>query len=276
MQKGGIIISISNNKGGVGKTSVTCNLAVALSRLKKRVLVVDMDHQCNASEILRMEGVPPTNTIYELLDPDSGHAGNVSEFVYPSRQSNVDCISNIEESSALDIPLAKASPQSFTILRDKIRRFCLKSYDYTLIDNPPSIGLWLTLSLYASDFALVPVDAGSGNSLDGLRRVLEMINDIRTAGNSDLKFLRLLVNRVHMRLSVSRQIVKYLQERLPADQLFDTNVPSNTAIQKAEFMKQTVFEYEPTSRAASAYRQLAKELVTITNGANTLEPADKE
>ncbi|MDY0040762.1 MAG: ParA family protein, partial [Desulforhabdus sp.] len=73
MRRSGIIIGICNNKGGVGKTSVTCNLAVALSRMKKQVLVVDMDHQCNASDILRMEGMPPANTIYELLDPDSGH-----------------------------------------------------------------------------------------------------------------------------------------------------------------------------------------------------------
>jgi chromosome partitioning protein len=259
----GIIISIGNNKGGVGKTSISCNLAVALSRLGSRVLVVDMDSQCNASSILMGSNLSPNYTLYELLDPGNQSPAVLTQHIYATGHDNVWCLPNTEESSALDIPLGKLAPDSFSILRTQLRSYAQSNFDFTLIDNPPSIGLWLSISLYASDFAIVPIDAGSGNSLEGLRRVLELINSIREHANPDLRFLRLVINRVELRTSVSRQVINLVKSRFQHDQYFETQIPKNTAIQQAEFLKQTIFEHDQASRAAKSYRTLAKELHEI-------------
>lgn len=257
----GIIISVGNNKGGVGKTSISCNLAVALSRLQRKVLVVDMDSQCNASGILMGAELSPDYSLYELLDPDNDSPAPLSQHIYSTKHDGVFCLPNVEQSSALDIPLGKLTPESFSILRDKLRPYAQKEFDYTFIDNPPSIGLWLSISLYASDFALVPIDAGSGYSLDGFRRVLDLINAIHDNANSDLRFLRLIINRVDLRTSISRQVLSLVQNRFGKEQYFATHIPMNTSLQQAEFLKETIFERDQSSRAAKAYRSLAKELV---------------
>ncbi|WP_084059044.1 ParA family protein [Desulfacinum hydrothermale] len=121
-----------------------------------------------------------THTMYDLLDPDIRERIHGDTFVVSTRHPNVSRIPNIEESSALDIPLGRRSPDSFRILQQRLPRILSsKLFDVVLIDNPPSIGLWLTISLAASDFAIVPIDAASGYSLDGLRKVLDLIDAIR-------------------------------------------------------------------------------------------------
>ena len=269
-----MIITVGNNKGGVGKTSVVCNLGVALARTGKRVLVIDADSQRNATSILLGDDLRLEYTLYELLDPESANGINVKMCIYPSRHSNLFCLPNVEETSALDIPLGQTIPESLLLLRKKVREFALSNFDITLIDNPPTIGLWLALSLNVSDFVIVPVDAGSGQSLEGLRRVLELITTIQKNTNPDLKFLRLLINRVDRRTSISKQVVSLIQARFP-DRVFDTFIPMNTRVQQAEFLNLTIFERDQSCMAARAYRALAKELLTILSTLGKEESSGK-
>lgn len=261
----GIICCVCNHKGGVGKTSLTCNLGAALSLQKKKVLVIDNDPQANATGILLPSGTAVRNSVYELLDPNSkeNEIPPVKDCIYPTSHKGLYCLPNVEETSGLEMDFAERYPDSLKFLRNKIRNYSKENYDYVLIDCSPTLSLFVANALHASDCVIVPVDAGSAYSLDGLRKVLELIDSIQKTGNPDLRFLRMMINRVDKRTSVSRVIIEDLNERFGKERIFSTMIPVNTPFQQAEYVKKTIFSYSPTSRGAKAYRQLAKEFISI-------------
>lgn len=261
----GIICCICNHKGGVGKTSLACNLGAALSLQKKKILVVDNDPQANTTGILLSSNTMIRNSIYELLDPNSDKTEEtpIENCIYPTSHKGLYCLPNVEETSGLEMDFAARYPESLNFLRHKVRGYSKEHFDYILIDCSPTLSLFVANALHASDCVIVPVDAGSAYSLDGLRKVLELIDSIQESGNPDLKFLRMLINRVDKRTSVSKVIIDDLNERFGKERIFSTMVPVNTPFQQAEYVKKTIFNYAPTSRGAKAYRQLAKEFIKI-------------
>lgn len=258
----GIVISIVNNKGGVGKTTVACNLGAALSKLKMRVLIIDMDPQCNTTGILLHDTVI-RNSLYELLDYKQSDNIVVDSCIYLSKQQGLYCLPNVEETAGLELDLISRYPASLSLVREKVRDYVKQNFDFTIIDNPPNMGLFVVNSLYASDFVIVPNDAGSSYSLDGLRKALDLIDSVKESGESSLRFLRLLINRVDLRTAISRVILEDIKSRFKANQVFKTIIPISTILQQAEYSRQTIFQKYQNSRAAQAYRQLAKELITI-------------
>lgn len=259
----GIICCITNNKGGVGKTSLTCNLGTALSLQNKKVLIVDNDAQANTTGVLLNSGNPIRNSLYELLDPEPTDTPiPIENCIHPTKHKGLYCLPNVDETSGLEMDLVKLHPQSSFFLRNAIREYAQNNFDITLIDCSPTLGLFVANALYASDFAIVPIDAGSAYSLDGLRKVLDLISAIQGNGNPDLKFLKLLINRVDKRTAVSKAIISDIEERFP-EQVFNNMIPTDTACQKAEYIKQTLFTYAPTSRGSKAYRLLAKEVISL-------------
>lgn len=259
----GIIISVVNNKGGVGKTTLSCNLGAALSRLQQTVLVVDLDSQCNTTGILLDGDMAVRNSLYELLDPNDDEGVSVDQCVYLSGSKGLYCLPNVEETSGLEMDLIGYFPQSLKFLRHKIRDYAKERFDFTIIDNPPNMGTFVANSLYASDLVVVPIDAGSSYSIDGLRKALELIASVQKSGNPDLKFLRLLLNRVDLRKGISRMILHDIKQRFSEDDVFETTIPVNNMFQEAEYVKKTIFDYYPTSRGAQSYRKLAKEMLAL-------------
>ena len=259
----GIVISVVNNKGGVGKTTLSCNLGVAFAELERRVLVIDLDPQCNTTGILLPEEGSFNKTLYELLDPFEEDNISVEDCVYASKHSGLYCLPNVEETSGLEMDFLSNYPESLRILRNRVRTYAKSFFDFTIIDNPPNMGAFVANSLYASDFVIVPNDAGSAYGLDGLRKALELITSVQVSGNPNLRFLRLLVNRVDLRTAISRVLLDDIAERFSTDQVFKTSIPINTVLQQAEYAKETVFQRFPSSKAAEAFRRLAKEILSI-------------
>ncbi len=260
----GIIISIVNNKGGVGKTTISCNLSVALTHLKQKVLVVDIDSQCNATGILIPSYVNIKNSLYELLDPESDTRVSVHDCIYLSKYKNLYCLPNVEETAGLELDLISKYPESLKLLRNKLD-LIKEEFDIIIIDNPPNMGIFVANSLYASDFVIIPVEASSAYSLDGLRRAFDLIETIKEAGNPDLRFVKIVINKVDRRTKVAKSIINDIKIRFDSSQMFQTFIPFNTAVQKAEYVKQTVFYSYPSSRAAKAFRDLGKELLSELN-----------
>lgn len=260
----GIIISVINNKGGVGKTTATCNLGHALSKLEKRVLVVDIDSQCNATSLLFAKDMSAYHSLYELFNPDSPNT-LIENCIYPTPYANLYCLPNVEETAGLEPDLIHNSPESFFILRRKLREHVLERFDFTFIDNPPNMGTFVICSLYASDFIIVPNESGSAFSMEGLVKAIRLIENIRENGNPDLRFLRLLINRVDGRTVASKATIAHIYNHFGSDQVFKTTIPSSTAFQRAEGMRQTIFRYAPSLPGAKAYRKLAEELIDILN-----------
>jgi cellulose biosynthesis protein BcsQ len=255
----GKIISVVNNKGGVGKTTVTVNLAHALTRRGQRVLVVDMDSQCNATSFL-FPKEPSGNTLYEVFTEPTL---NIGQCIHPTEYEKLFCLPNTNDTSALEPPLLKALPDSFKIIRNRIREYAQNYYDFALLDCPPNMGFFVVSALHASDFVLVPIWAGSAFSIEGLMRAVGLINDIHENGNPDLKFLRLLINQVDRRTAMSKVTIDQIEKNFPHDQAFQTMIPVNAAFQRAENESKTIIRYDPTTLGAKAYRALAKELLEI-------------
>lgn len=261
----GIIISIVNNKGGCGKTTATCNLADALGRGERSVLVIDMDPQCNTTSILSPDDFYIRKSVFNLLNPKSSSAA-LEEIIYPSSCRNVSLIPNISETSALETALASDAPKSLFRLKEEYRESITGNFDITLIDNPPNIGVFVKCSLIASDFAIVPIRAGSTFSVEGIIKATKLIKEIREKGNPNLRFLRLLVNGVDKRTAICRAVNDQIQIAFDREQIFETRIPINTDFEMAESRRETIFQFNENAKGSSAFRELAAELISITEG----------
>lgn len=259
----GYIISVVNNKGGCGKTTTTCNLADALGKIGKRVLIVDMDSQCNTTGKLIPKGISIRNSLYDLLDPDEENHKNLDDFFYPTECKNVFLLPNIGITGNLEPQLIFNAPGSFFKLRNVLRSYASNNYDFTIIDNPPNMGTFVLCSLYASDFVIVPIKAGSTDSVEGLYKATQLIKDVQVKGNSDLRFLRILINCVDKRTAISKAVVEQIHKTFNQDQIFETEISVNTTFEKAEASGKTIFQSDGTSTGARAFRKLAKELTSI-------------
>lgn len=257
----GVILAISNNKGGVGKSTTAANLAHALANRKKRVLLVDADSQCNLTSTFGSNPWPG-NSLLELLDAD-GVA--VDTCITPSPDyERLFMLPNKTDSAALEPALARRTDYGWYMLRDRLRDYAVKTFDFTLIDCPPNLGLFSIQAMIASDFILVPVEAGSRYAMDGLDRTIETIGAIAKADpdNPSGRFLRLLINKADRRTAVSRVTIEQIQQNYPGE-VFSTIIPINTDIQQSEMLGKTVLRHASKSPGAQAYRTLATELLTI-------------
>jgi len=254
----GVIISIINNKGGTGKSTTACNLGHILGNMGKTVLVIDNDSQCNTSRIL-LDGIDYNTSMYDLIKDNK----KVSDCIHFTQYANVSCLPNDEMVSALEISLAQAFPASLYLYRNQIREYAINNYDITIVDNPPTLGLIVAMSLYMSDFVIVPNDAGSKFSLEGLIKAVSFINDISREANPDLKLLRLLITKVDRRTLATTEILQQIKKTFGPDEVFETIIPINTAFQQAELADKTLCRFRPMAGGAKAYKELAKELLKI-------------
>ncbi|MDD3581948.1 MAG: ParA family protein [Desulfobacca sp.] len=260
----GHIISIVNHKGGVGKTTTACNLAHALAREGKRVLVVDMDPQCNATSILRGD-IEARCTLYEILDPEENEI-SIENCIYGTAYNDLYLIHNIPETATIEPRLIRLMPNSLTLLKAKIRNYAVNNFDFTIIDNPPNLGTFVICSLYCSDFVIVPNEAGSRYSVDGLIKAVNFVDDVQKDNNPNLRFLKLLITKVDRRMSVCKAIISQIRRYFPIEKVFDTMIPSNTEFQKAELSFKTVIAYKSNASGSIAYQKLAREILALLKG----------
>ena len=252
-----MIISMVNNKGGVGKTTSTVNLAHALGNRGKKVLVVDNDPQSNATSLL-LGDIEPAHTLYDALI--DGVAA--PQCIYPTLYS-LDILPNSQATATIESDLYGDAAKNYFLLKNIIRTHAAENYDVTLIDCPPSLGLWVIMAMIASDAVIVPVEAGSRFSLDGLTSVYTAIEQVRASKvNKDLTFLKALINKVDMRTSSSKLIVDTMRSRYPQN-TFETTIPTNDAIKQAEISRTTCLKYDPQSTGSKRYRALADELIEL-------------
>ena len=254
----GKIVALVNNKGGVGKTTLSVNLSHALANKKYNILTVDTDSQCNTTNLLVDPDFVQTS-LYEIL---SGEIEDISQAIYPTNYGMY-CLANAEETSALEFDLSKNLPENYKLIRNYLREYAQNNYDYTLIDCPPNLGFFVINALFAADFVIVPILCGSSFSLEGLSRAISLVNEIKESGNPDLRFLRLLINNVDKRTAMSKIITDQLVKNFGEQEIFDTKIGTSTVFQQAEYLNKTVLRHAPRSPGAKSYRSLAKEFCNI-------------
>lgn len=253
----GKVFAIVNNKGGVGKTTITLNLAHALANKGVTVLVADLDNQCNATS--NFFPTAPDGTLYELLD---GEGIDPSKCIYPTHYDRIHFLPNTEDSGSLEPELLSRDDKGYQLLNKRLRAYAINRFDFTLLDCPPNLGLFSLQAMAAADFVICPVTGGSRYATSGLDKTIRTIKYVQEEVNPNLRFLRLILNQVDRREGVDRAFVAGILEDYQG-LVFETMVPRCTAVKQAEALKQTVLRAAPKSAAASKFRKLATELIDL-------------
>lgn len=254
--KGPKIIAIANQKGGVGKTTTTINLAAALTEVGKRVLVVDLDPQGNASTGLGVEQEDREYTTYELLLEDL----DLNILIQQTEFSGLYIVPATVDLSSADIELISNEKRSY-LLHDALRQTQMDSfgYDYILIDCPPSLNLLTVNAMIASDSVLVPLQS-EFFALEGLSQLMMTIREVRQSGNQALRIEGVVLTMFDRRNNLSQQVETDARNNL-GDLVFKTMIPRNVRVSEAPSFAMPVLSYDPQSKGAAAYRSLAAEVI---------------
>nr|WP_175580968.1 AAA family ATPase [Marivivens donghaensis] len=250
------IIAIANQKGGVGKTTTSINLAAGLAELGCRVLLVDLDPQGNASTGIGIEPDQREVTTYDIL---AGEA-NLYDAVQETGISNLMAIPANTDLSSADIELISNEKRSF-LLYDALRQPSVDAFalDYIIIDCPPSLNLLTINAMVAADSVIVPLQS-EFYALEGLSQLMLTIREVRQTANPDLRIEGVVLTMFDRRNNLSTQVEQDARENLK-DLVFKTMIPRNVRLSEAPSYAMSIMEYDPNSRGANAYRELAAELI---------------
>ncbi|MGY0407144.1 MAG: ParA family protein [Polaribacter sp.] len=249
----GKIIAIANQKGGVGKTTTSINLAASLGVLEKKVLLIDADPQANASSGLGIDVETVAHGTYQVLE----HTINAKEAITQTDSPNVDIIAAHIDLVAIEIELVDKQEREYML--QKSLQDIKNEYDYILIDCAPSLGLITLNSLVAADSVIIPIQC-EYFALEGLGKLLNTIKSVQNIHNSELDIEGLLLTMFDSRLRLSNQVVDEVRKHF-SSMVFDTIIRRNTRLGEAPSYGESIIAYDATSKGAVNYLNLAQELL---------------
>ncbi|MFV0248142.1 MAG: ParA family protein [Tenacibaculum sp.] len=262
----GIIIAIANQKGGVGKTTTTVNLAASLGVLEKKVLLIDADPQANASSGLGIEVESIEVGTYQVLE----HSTSSKNAVIKTESPNVDIIPAHIDLVAIEIELVDKKDREF-MLKAAIESI-KEQYDFILIDCAPSLGLITLNSLVAADSVIIPIQC-EYFALEGLGKLLNTIKSIQKLHNRELAVEGLLLTMFDPRLRLSNQVVEEVRKHF-SSMVFETIIYRNIRLSEAPSYGESIISYDATSRGATNYLNLANEILNKHNSSkNSVQKA---
>ena len=250
------IIAVANQKGGVGKTTTTINLAAALTEEGARVLVVDLDPQGNASTGLGIDVEDRKLTAYDLLLGEV----DLKAVLLPTATAGLFIVPATVALSSADLELMSNERRSF-LLRNALRHPAMKAFDFTyvLIDCPPSLNLLTVNALIAAHSVLVPLQS-EFFALESLSQLMLTIREVRQTGNRYLRIEGILLTMYDGRNNLSLQVEQDARDNL-GELVFRTRIPRNVRVSEAPSFSMPVLAYDTTSKGAEAYRALAREML---------------
>lgn len=249
----GKIIAIANQKGGVGKTTTSVNLAASLGVLEKKVLLIDADPQANSTSGLGIDVEAVEIGSYQLLE----HTVSAQEATVETNTPNLHIIPAHIDLVAIEIELVDKDQREYML--KKALADVKDEYDYILIDCAPSLGLLTLNALTASDAVIIPIQC-EYFALEGLGKLLNTIKSVQKIHNPELDIEGLLLTMYDARLRLSNQVVEEVQKHFN-DMVFKTIIQRNVRLSEAPSYGESIISYDASSKGASNYLSLAKEII---------------
>lgn len=247
------IISIINQKGGVGKTTTAVNLAACLAYKGKKTLIVDCDPQGNATSGFGINKEEIELSVYDCLIDSK----NVEKAIIKTKYRNLSIIPSAPGLSAAEIELASEERREY-ILSEALNKV-KDNYDYVIIDSPPALGMISINILTASNSVLIPIQC-EYYALEGLTQLIASIRNIKKSTNTGLEIEGIVATMFDTRTNLSGQVLEEVRKYFP-DKLYKTVIPRNIRLSEAPSFGEPIIKYDITSKGAEAYFALAKEVV---------------
>lgn len=252
-----MIITITNQKGGTGKTTTSINLASYLAKFGKKVILIDLDPQSNATSGLGFE-LGDKAGLYELMMDDNI---SLNQSIHSTKYPKLDIIAGTPDVAGIGVELVNMNRREF-ILYDQLQSL-IHLYDYILIDSPPSLGLLTINGLVAADKIIIPVQC-EYYALEGLGQLMETIQLLANNLKPDLSVLGAVLTMYDRRNRLSAMVAKEVSKFFPG-YVFDTVIPRNVSLSEAPSFGKAIHDYAPLSKGSFAYRQLTQEFIKLTS-----------
>jgi len=250
------VLTLANQKGGVGKTTTAVNLAAFLGKKRKSVLVIDLDPQGNATSGLGIDKGELESTIYDVIVNDEP----IKNAILESSAKNVNiCPTNINLAGA-EIELVNVMSRE-QVLKNAIKPV-KNEYDYIIIDCPPSLSILTINALTASDGIIIPIQ-GEYYALEGLTQLVDTINIVKKKLNKNLSILGVVLTMFDRRTQLTRQVEEEV-EKYFGDKVFATHIPRNVRLAEAPSHGVAILDYDKNSKGSKAYEALATEVIKRT------------
>ncbi|MBZ9703288.1 MULTISPECIES: ParA family protein [unclassified Mesorhizobium] len=256
MKNGPRIITVANQKGGVGKTTTAINLATALAAIGEKVLIVDLDPQGNASTGLGIDRKDRTVSSYDVLTGEL----ELEEAAIPTAVPGLSIVPSTLDLLGIEMEIASA-PDRVLRLRNALRAASARSagFGYVLIDCPPSLNLLTLNSMAAADSVLVPLQC-EFFALEGLSQLLETVEQVRRSINPDLTIQGIVLTMYDGRNNLANQVVQDVREHM-GDKVYETIIPRNVRVSEAPSYGKPAILYDLKCSGSQAYLQLASEVI---------------